>query len=78
MTEVQIAKTVDATGLACPMPLIRTRQGMDTIAVGEVLEVLSSDRGSLGDLPAWADALGHEMLSVDEEGEVLRFRIRKG
>jgi tRNA 2-thiouridine synthesizing protein A len=74
---VKVAKTVDATGLACPMPLVRTRQGMDTIEVGEVLEVLSTDRGSLGDLPAWADAMGHEILTVDQ-GEVLTFRIRKG
>jgi tRNA 2-thiouridine synthesizing protein A len=71
-----IARTVDATGLACPMPLVRTRQGMDAINVGEVLEVLATDRGSLGDLPAWADALGHEILGI-QEGEVITFHIRK-
>jgi TusA-related sulfurtransferase len=82
--------TVDATGLACPMPLVRTRQGMDAIASGEVLRVMSTDRGSLSDLPAWADAMGHEILRVDEseggrqaaggwgsKGDVIVFYIRK-
>jgi tRNA 2-thiouridine synthesizing protein A len=72
----EIAKTVDASGLACPMPLVRTRQGMDTIESGQVLQVLSTDRGSLGDLPAWADAMGHEILSI-EEGDPITFHIKK-
>jgi TusA-related sulfurtransferase len=71
-----IARTVDATGLACPMPLVRTRQGMDAIEPGQILRVMSTDRGSLADLPAWADALGHEILDIDE-GEVIVFDIRK-
>jgi tRNA 2-thiouridine synthesizing protein A len=73
----EIAKIVDASGLACPMPLVRTRQGMDTIEVGQVLRVLSTDRGSLGDLPAWAEAMGHEILRIDE-GDVITFDIKKG
>jgi tRNA 2-thiouridine synthesizing protein A len=73
----EVAKTVDATGLACPMPLVRTRQGMDTIESGEILRVMSTDRGSLGDLPAWADAMGHEILRIDEGDGVITFDIRK-
>jgi tRNA 2-thiouridine synthesizing protein A len=76
MEDTVVAKTVDATGLACPMPLVRTRQGMDAIAPGEVLRVMSTDRGSLGDLPAWADAMGHEILRI-AEGDVITFDIRK-
>jgi TusA-related sulfurtransferase len=76
MDDVIIAKTVDATGLACPMPLVRTRQGMDAIASGEVLRVMATDRGALADLPAWADALGHNLLNV-EQGDVIVFDIRK-
>jgi TusA-related sulfurtransferase len=77
MNDAIIARTVDATGLACPMPLVRTRQGMDAIEPGQILRVMSTDRGSLADLPAWADALGHEILGIDE-GEVIVFDIRKG
>jgi tRNA 2-thiouridine synthesizing protein A len=58
------------------MPLVRTRQGMDAIEPGQILRVMSTDRGSLADLPAWADALGHEILDIDE-GEVIVFDIRK-
>lgn len=76
MNDAIIARTVDATGLACPMPLVRTRQGMDAIEPGQILRVMSTDRGSLADLPAWADALGHEILGIDE-GEVIVFDIRK-
>lgn len=77
MDDAIIAKTVDATGLACPMPLVRTRQGMDAIASGEVLRVMATDRGALADLPAWADALGHDLFRIEEGAEVITFEIRK-
>lgn len=69
--------TVDAKGLACPMPIVRTKKAIDQIESGEVLEVLASDKGSKADIKAWADKIGHQYLGTIEEGDVLKHYIRK-
>jgi TusA-related sulfurtransferase len=63
-----VTRTLDASGLACPMPVVRTRQAIDELASGEVLEVISTDRGSLRDLPAWAESTGNRLIEQREEG----------
>lgn len=73
-----VAKTLDASGLACPMPVVRTRQAIDELAVGQILEVISTDRGSLQDIPAWASSTGNELVEQEDGGERFRFLIRKG
>lgn len=72
------ARTVDTSGLACPMPIVRTRQAIDEISPGEVLEVISTDRGSLTDVPSWADTLGHTLIDVRDEGQRFVYLIKKG
>ena len=47
---MNITKTLDAKGLACPMPIVKTKKTMDTIKSGEVLEVLVTDKGALNDI----------------------------
>lgn len=69
--------TVDAKGLACPMPIVRTKKAIDQIESGEVLEVLATDKGSKADIKAWADKIGHQYLGTLEEGNVLKHYIRK-
>ncbi|WP_404468872.1 sulfurtransferase TusA family protein [Sutcliffiella horikoshii] len=69
--------TVDAKGLACPMPIVRTKKAIDQIESGEVLEVLATDKGSKADIKAWADKIGHQYLGTLEEGDVLKHYIRK-
>ncbi|AKS37439.1 hypothetical protein NP92_02995 [Anoxybacillus gonensis] len=68
---------VDAKGLACPMPIVRTKKGMDTLQSGQVLEIHVTDKGAKNDLSAWAKSAGHEMIDMAEEGDVLKFWIRK-
>ena len=51
---MNITKTLDAKGLACPMPIVRTKKTMDTMNSGEILEVLVTDKGALNDFKAWA------------------------
>lgn len=70
-------KVLDAKGLACPMPIVRTKKAMDTIASGEVLEVHVTDKGALADIPAWANAGGHVILEQSEDAGVLKFYIKK-
>lgn len=72
-----ITKTLDASGLACPMPVVRTRQAIDSLEVGQVLEVVSTDRGSLQDIPAWTESIGHKLLDKREGDGRFTFLIEK-
>ncbi|OLO26155.1 hypothetical protein BTR23_24110 [Alkalihalophilus pseudofirmus] len=71
-------KVLDAKGLACPMPIVRTKKAMDELNSGQVLEIHATDKGAKNDLAAWAKTGGHELLSDAEEAGVLTFWIKKG
>ena len=75
---IQPTRTVDASGLACPMPIVRTRQAIDDLASGDVLKVISTDRGSLTDIPSWADTLGHTLVDARQDGDKFVYLIKKG
>ncbi len=68
---------VDARGTSCPGPILAVKKGMAGIQVGQVMEVLSSDSGTLKDLPAWCKKTGHELLGVIEEAGYWRLFVRK-
>jgi len=74
---MNITKTLDAKGLACPMPVVRTKKAIDTINSGDVLEVIATDKGALSDIPAWTESGGHTLLEQKEEDELLYFYIQK-
>ncbi|WP_069703850.1 sulfurtransferase TusA family protein [Bacillus subtilis] len=69
---------LDAKGLACPMPIVKTKKRMKDLKAGEVLEIQATDKGSTADLEAWAKSTGHEYLGTEAEGEILRHFLRKG
>ncbi|PCK23480.1 hypothetical protein CEY02_01150 [Bacillus pumilus] len=75
MTSDQI---LDVTGLACPMPIIRTKKKMNDLAEGQVLEIHATDKGAKADLAAWAKSSGHELITQTDEGHVMKFWVRKG
>ncbi|WP_195696437.1 sulfurtransferase TusA family protein [Priestia megaterium] len=70
-------KVLDAKGLACPMPIFKTKKAMNELEAGQVLEIHATDKGAKNDLAAWAKSGGHELLQT-EEGDVLKFWIKKG
>ncbi|WP_080848261.1 sulfurtransferase TusA family protein [Cytobacillus gottheilii] len=74
---MNITKTLDAKGFACPMPIVKTKKAMDTIHSGEILEVLTTDKGALSDIPAWAKSGGHIILEQKTEEDILYFYIQK-
>jgi len=74
---MNITKTLDVKGLACPMPIVRTKKAIDTIQSGEILEVLVTDKGALNDFNAWAKAGGHSIVEQSETDGVIRFFIQK-
>ena len=70
-------QTLDCYGLLCPMPIIQTDQKIKQMKVGEVLEVLSTDKGILADMPAWCRQTGQEFLGIEEEDDVFRAYVKK-
>lgn len=70
-------KTLDCIGLYCPQPLFQTREEIDTLEVGEVLEVLSDDPAAEEDLKRFAKRTGHQILILEKRQGILRFLIRK-
>ena len=74
---MNVKQVLDAKGLACPMPIVRTKKAMDTLQTGEVLEVHVTDKGSVKDIPAWANKGGHDIVKHIEEADVLKFWIKK-
>ncbi|MGG4454740.1 sulfurtransferase TusA family protein [Brevibacillus porteri] len=70
-------KTLDCKGLACPMPVVRTKKAMEEMLPGQVMEVQATDKGSMADLKSWANNTGHEFLGSIQEGEVFKHFLRK-
>jgi tRNA 2-thiouridine synthesizing protein A len=77
MNVLEIAARVDARGLSCPMPIVRTAQTIRSLESGAVVEVLATDPGSLKDFTAWCRSTGNELLEQTTDGPVHRFVIRR-
>ncbi|HEY7518433.1 MAG TPA: sulfurtransferase TusA family protein [Methylomirabilota bacterium] len=70
-------RKLDCIGLFCPMPILKTRDAMKQMDVGQILEMTSDDPASEADLKAWTGRTGHELLEIDKHGAVFRFLVRK-
>ena len=75
MTDVN--KTVDTKGMSCPMPVLMTAKGIKDLASGDLMLVEATDAGARSDIPAWAAQTGNELVDSAEDGDVLKFYIRK-
>jgi TusA-related sulfurtransferase len=72
------AEIIDARGAACPGPLLEAKKGMGKVAIGDVIEVWSSDPVTKSDIGAWAGKVGHAFLGVIEDDGYDRVFIRRG
>ncbi len=71
-------ETLDVKGLSCPMPIVKTKQAIDTLEEGDVLEVLATDSGSMSDLQGWSDGTdGVELLEQVEDGDLYVHYVKK-
>ena len=73
----RVHQILDCIGLYCPMPVVKTRQEMDKLAIGEILEVLADDPAAEEDLKALAKRTGQKILEVEKTNEGMRFLILK-
>ena len=76
---VQPFTVLDARGLTCPMPLLKTKKALKEVPVGEVLEIWGTDPGSKNDIPHFGNKKGNVFLGfVDDDAGYTRYFIRKG
>lgn len=76
MSESDIVE-VDATGQACPMPLLRAKRALNAMAPGQRLRVLATDKGSVRDFRVFAEQSGHLLLASDEAGGTYSYLLQK-
>ncbi|HLO11968.1 MAG TPA: sulfurtransferase TusA family protein [Pseudoneobacillus sp.] len=74
---LSVNKVLDAKGLACPMPIVKTKKEMTTLEPGQVMEIQATDKGSTADLKAWAQSTGNQYLGTVVEGDTLKHYLRK-
>lgn len=70
-------ETLDARGLNCPLPILRTKKSMSKMGDGQVLKVIATDPGSLKDIESFCSQTGHELLSSEQNDGDFIFHIRK-
>ena len=73
----QFDQELDCSGLACPMPILKTKKAIDALQPGQVLKMTATDPGSLPDIQAWTSKTGHELLSHEQEGDRFIFYIKR-
>ena len=68
---------VDAIGMNCPLPILRTKKALANMQSGEVLKIKATDAGAVHDFPAFAKQTGNELLGSGKGGEVLIFFMKR-
>jgi len=76
--DVSIDKTLDCCGLICPMPVVKTKRAIKGMEIGQILEMIATDPGSVPDMQAWENQTRHEVLLSEEQDDgKFRFLIKK-
>ena len=74
---IKVDKVMDLKGLPCPMPIVKVSKGIKEVEIGQVVEAISTDPGSLSDFPAWARTSGNEIIKTEQDGEFIKFYIKR-
>lgn len=69
---------LDTTGLLCPLPIFKAKKALASIPEGEILEVHSTDPGSMPDFESFCRQTGNELVETSQEGDVYKFKIKRG
>ena len=70
-------KELDARGLSCPLPILKTKKALNDLRSGQVLKVVATDPGSVKDMQAFSSQTGHPLLSSTEENAAYVFYMQK-
>ena len=74
---IKFDQELDCSGMACPMPILKTKKAVDGLEMGQVLRMISTDPGSVPDVNAWTQKTGHELVGHEEEGGKHVFYIKR-
>jgi TusA-related sulfurtransferase len=74
---MQADESLDCFGLMCPMPIIKTAQAFKKMKIGQVLEIVATDKGIKQDMPAWCKITGNECLAMEDKGEEIKVYVKK-
>ncbi len=72
-----MSATLDARGLNCPLPILKTKKAIKEVPVGETLKVLSTDPGSVKDMDAFCRTTGNDLVESGQDGNTYTFLIRR-
>jgi tRNA 2-thiouridine synthesizing protein A len=72
-----VEKEIDLTGLYCPLPVIRAREEIGRIALGDDLRIMADDPAAEEDLKRWATRSGHEVVGFSKNGEIITVVVRR-
>ncbi len=75
--DIKADQVLDAKGMNCPLPILKTKKAVETLTKGQVLKVETTDPGSKNDMNSWAKRTGNEILSVEEGSGTFTFYIKK-
>ena len=70
-------RKLDCVGLFCPMPILKTRDALRAMEVGQTLEMLSDDPASEADMKSWTARTGHQLVAIEKHAAVFKFIVRK-
>ncbi len=76
-TEIRFDRELDARGLNCPLPILRTKKSLNDMASGQVLKIVATDPGSVRDFQAFSKQTGNQLLLSNESGGEYLFMMRK-
>jgi tRNA 2-thiouridine synthesizing protein A len=68
---------LDASGLNCPMPILKTKKALSKMDAGQILEVISTDAGSVKDIEAFCNQTGNKLISINEDGGKYVFTLER-
>lgn len=75
--DMKVDQVLDAKGLSCPLPILKTKKAVEALAKDQVLKVETTDPGSKNDMASWAKRTGNEVLKVEEGAGTFTFYIKK-
>ena len=76
-SDFQVDHKLDCKGLNCPLPVLKTKKAIDSMQLGQILEMVATDPGSIPDMRAWSNKTGHELLESRADDGLFWFYIRK-
>lgn len=76
-TEIRFDRELDARGLNCPLPILRTKKSLNDMVSGQVLKIVATDPGSVRDFQAFSKQTGNQLLLSNESGGEYLFMMRK-